>query len=248
MASVTPPSPSATSSRPSASTLRWRVLDVCCGWGGPTRYIAQRFGCRVTGIDITPRSLELAERLTAGSPEAPLITYRWGDATDMPLESGEFDLVWSQDALCHVPDRPKALAECARVLRPGGLMVFTDWLKTRFITDQELAAFSEAFSFPSLETMESYGTLAAAAGFEVLEAEGVGKEYVHAAEAASVSKGSPTFLQRVAARDHENIDKVIAAFGPQAHLDRLEREKMDVYFAMGKLELGRFVWRNGHAA
>ena len=221
----------------------WRILDVCCGWGGPTRYLAQRFGCRVTGVDITQRSLDLAERLTSGSPEAPLITYRWGDATNLPFDDAEFDLIWSQDALCHVQDRPKALAECARVLRPGGFLVFTDWLRTQFITDQELTAFSEAFSFPSLETMGTYGHLAADAGFEVLEAEGVGKEYVHAAEALAVGKGSPTFLQRVAARDHENIEKVIAAFGPQAHLDRLEREKMDIYFAQGKLELGRFVCR-----
>lgn len=219
----------------------WRLLDLCCGWGGPTRYLASRFGCRITGIDLTERSVELAQALSEGTDVDSLVSFRMGNALDLPLADDAVDLVWSQDALCHVPERHRAIAECFRVLRPGGYLVFTDWLQTEYITPSELQAFSAAWSFPSLETQAGYKEKLTAAGFEVLSSEGVGREYAQAGDALAVARGGPTFIQRTAARDEENVRKVLTAFSRQAHLDRLEREKMDLYFAQGKLELGRFV-------
>ena len=219
----------------------WHLLDLCSGWGGPTHYVASRFGCVIVGVDITQRSVELAQQLTKESEVAHLISFRQGNALSLPIGEGEVDLVWSQDALCHIPHRRRALAECFRVLRPGGYLVFTDWLRTAYITKGELRAFSAAFAFPGLETVKSYQKMLASVGFEVQSAEGVGREYTHAAEALTVARGAPTFIQRTSGRDDENVRKIIEAHGLQAHLDRLEREKMDLYFAQGKLELGRFI-------
>jgi len=219
----------------------WRLLDLCCGWGGPTRYVAERFGCRITGIDITQRSIDLAREGAKGTDVEPLIEFRQGDALDLPLGAGEVDLVWSQDAFCHIPDRRRLLSECSRVLRAGGYLAFTDWLRGEFITPEELRAYCAAWSFPTLETLDSYRPLLAEAGFEVVSCEEVGREYANAGEAASLGRGGPTFIQRTAARDKDSVAKFVGTFGAQAHLDRLEREKMDIYFAQGKMELGRFI-------
>ncbi len=221
----------------------WRLLDLCSGWGGPTRYLASRFGCQITGVDITQRSVDLARSLSEGSDVASLVSFRQGSALDIPLGARDVDLVWSQDALCHVPERHRAIEECFRVLRPGGYLVFTDWLKTDHITTSELEAFATAWSFPTLETMAGYEKMLATTGFDVVSAEGVGREYAAAGETFVLGRGGPSFIQRTASRDDDNVRQVVEAFGHQAHLDRLEREKMDIYFAMGKLELGRFVCR-----
>ena len=219
----------------------WRLLDLCCGWGVPTRFLADRFGCRITGIDITQRSIDLARQFTEGTDLASLITFQQGDSLDLPLAEGETDLVWSQDGFCHVPDRPRLLQECFRVLRPGGHLVFTDWMRGEFITPEELHAFSTAWSFPELETPDSYAALLTEAGFHLISQEEVGREYAAAGETEFLNQGVPSFIQRTAASDAEAVAGSIAKFGREVHLNRLEREKMDIYFAQGKMALGRFV-------
>ncbi len=219
----------------------WRLLDLCCGWGVPTRFLANRFGCQITAIDITQRSIDLARQATEGTELAPLITFQQGNSLHLPLAEGETDLVWSQDGFCHVPDRSRVLQECFRVLRPGGHLVFTDWMRGEFITAEELHAFCSAWSFPQLETPDSYAPLLLEAGFEIISQEEVGREYAAAGETEFLNQGVPSFIQRTAANDAESVADGIAAFGLDVHLKRLEREKMDIYFAQAKMALGRFV-------
>ena len=219
----------------------WHVLDVCCGWGVPTRYVADRLGCRITGVDITQRSIDFAKKVTEGTDVEPLITYKQGSALDIPIEDGAVDLVWSQDGFCHIPNRPRVLAECFRVLRPGGHLVFTDWLRGEFITPEEISAFCKAWSFPDVETVDSYPPLLTAVGFEIVNEEKVGREYAVAGDTEAINQGTSSFVQRAGGRDADAIAQFIEAYGLDAHLAALEREKMDIHFAQGKMELGRFV-------
>lgn len=219
----------------------WQLLDICCGWGVPTRFLASRFGCRITGIDITQRSIDLARQFTEETEVESLITFQQGSALDLPLDSGEIDLVWSQDGFCHVPNRPHLLVECFRVLRPGGHLVFSDWMRGEFITPSEFDAFSSAWSFPGLETSDSYRALLAEAGFRIVSQEEVGREYAAAGETESLKLGAPSFIQRTAAKDAGIAAASVANYGLDVHLAQLEREKMELYFAQGKMALGRFV-------
>ena len=219
----------------------WHVLDVCCGWGVPTRYVADRFGCKMTGVDITQRSIDFAKKITELTEVAPLITYKQGSALELPVEDGAVDLVWSQDGFCHIPNRPRLLAECFRVLRPGGHLVFTDWMHGEFITEEEFSAFCKAWSFPGVETVDSYPKLLTAAGFEIVSQEKVGREYAVAGDTEAIKQGTSTLVQRAGGRDADQIAKYIQAYGLDAHLAALEREKMEIHFAQGKMELGRFV-------
>ena len=102
------------------------VLDVGCGMGGPGRFLADRYGCTVTGIDLLPLRVECAEELTKRTGLAEHITYRVASATDLPFEDGAFAQVWMLDVGIHVRDKAALFAELARVLRPGGLLVMHD--------------------------------------------------------------------------------------------------------------------------
>jgi ubiquinone/menaquinone biosynthesis C-methylase UbiE len=100
-----------------AGTARQRVLDVGCGQGiDLVQYAAA--GARVTGIDLTPRHAELAERhLAALGLEGEVVV---GDAESLPFPDSGFDRVSSNGVLHHTPDIEQALREIRRVLRPGG--------------------------------------------------------------------------------------------------------------------------------
>src|SRR5215204_5953714 len=78
------------------------LLDVGCGMGGPGRFLADRYGCTVTGIDVLPLRVESAEELTRHTELAERISYRVASATDLPFEDGAFAQVWMLDVGIHV--------------------------------------------------------------------------------------------------------------------------------------------------
>lgn len=102
------------------------VLDVCSGMGGPARWLAHRYGCRVTGIDLTTSRVEGATRLTRRVGLDSRVEFKQGDATAMPFADAAFDAVVSQEAWCHIPDKRSLIAECVRVVRPRCVIAFTD--------------------------------------------------------------------------------------------------------------------------
>src|SRR4030095_3427139 len=87
------------------------VLDVCSGMGGPARYLAHRIGCRVVGLDFTLSRHLAAPRLTALVGLPGMVSFRHGDALDMPFAAASFDVVIGQEAWCHVPDKARLIAE-----------------------------------------------------------------------------------------------------------------------------------------
>ena len=132
------------------------VLDVCSGMGGPARYLAHRIGCRVTGLDLTRSRYDSAIRLTRLAKLSRLVDFRLGDALNMPFEDASFDVVIGQEAWCHVPDKPRLIAECARVLKPGGAIAFTDILRCAPLEAKELQRVQAGMPFPTLETLDGY--------------------------------------------------------------------------------------------
>jgi len=114
-----------------ALTATSRVLEVGCGSGGPAVDLSRTVGCRVVGIDVNPAGVENATALATRAGVAERAEFR---------DDGSFDAIVSNDAMCHVPARAHALAECRRVLRPGGRMLYTDALVVSGgVTNAELA-------------------------------------------------------------------------------------------------------------
>lgn len=102
------------------------VLDVGSGLGGPSRFLAKLYGCRVTGIDLTPEFVAVAEELTRLTRLGDKVSYRQADALALPFDAATFDVVWSQNVAMNIADRARLYAEIRRVLRPKGKYALSD--------------------------------------------------------------------------------------------------------------------------
>jgi SAM-dependent methyltransferase len=97
-----------------------RVLDVGCGIGGPARYLASTFGCKVIGVDLSAGFIEAANYLTDRCGLSDRVAFQVGDTLHLPFEEEAFDAVFLQHVAMNIEDRPGLYAEVRRILKPGG--------------------------------------------------------------------------------------------------------------------------------
>jgi len=102
------------------------ILDVGSGLGGPARYLARRFGCRVSGIDLTAEFCDVARHLTALLGLEDRVSVRQGDALAMPYEDASFDGAYSMNVSMNIADKRALYREIRRVLKPGARLVLSD--------------------------------------------------------------------------------------------------------------------------
>mgnify|MGYP006413133783 FL=1 len=95
------------------------ILDIGCGIGGPARYFARTFGCRMVGIDLTAEFCDVARRLNTAVGLADKISIEQASATDLPFDDGRFDAAYSQNVSMNIADKAALFGEAYRVLRPG---------------------------------------------------------------------------------------------------------------------------------
>ena len=154
------------------------VLDVCAGLGGPARVLAHRFAARVTGVDLTHSRCAAGARLTALVRLHHVVRHVRADAQCLPFRSHVFDAAVSQEGLLHVPDKAAVLAECARVLRPGRRLAFSDWIARPRLADNERCRLSEWMAAVSLQSVDGYRALLTRAGFDGVAAEDLSGEWI----------------------------------------------------------------------
>jgi SAM-dependent methyltransferase len=102
------------------------VLDVGSGLGGPSRYLAWRYGVQVSGVDLTAEFVAVAQMLTQRTGLEGKVDYRQGNALDLPFADMSFDVIWSQNAAMNIADRDRLYREMRRVLRPGGRLALQE--------------------------------------------------------------------------------------------------------------------------
>jgi ubiquinone/menaquinone biosynthesis C-methylase UbiE len=153
------------------------VLDICSALGGPARHLAGKYGCKVTGLDATMKMVAEATTRTKKEKLAHLVTYKLGNALDIPFKAGSFDIVWGQDAWCYVTDKERLVKEGHRVLKPGGIVAFTDWMQKDSMPDKEWEALNNFMVFPYMESLEGYGQLLNQAGFDIIEKEDLSEDF-----------------------------------------------------------------------
>jgi len=105
------------------------ILDMGAGMGGPARYMADRFDCRVTGIDLTEEFCNLAQHLNQLLGLDDKVTVRQGDVLAMPFEEASFNGAYSMNVSMNIADKAAFYSEIMRVLKPGGWLVLSEIAK-----------------------------------------------------------------------------------------------------------------------
>lgn len=144
------------------------ILDIGSGIGGPARYFARCFGCRVTGIDLTPEFCDVAAHLTRLLGMEDRVGFELGDALAMPFADASFDGAYSMNVSMNIADKNAFYGEIRRVLKPGGWLVLSeiargDGPEPDYPTPWAASALTSFLSTPE-ETRRGL----AEAGFEVL--------------------------------------------------------------------------------
>ena len=133
-----------------------RVLDLGCGYGSTARYLAANFGCQVTGTNISEKELDLARERASEAGLNHLLTFEYGDFHSLGYSEASYDVVWSQEAFLHAADKNAVLAECRRVLKPDGALIFTDILVRRDTPAGDRERIYDRVKSPDMWDMDDY--------------------------------------------------------------------------------------------
>ncbi|HMP82514.1 MAG TPA: methyltransferase domain-containing protein [Verrucomicrobiota bacterium] len=146
------------------------VLDLGSGYGGSARYLAERFGCQVTCLNLSEVQNQTNRAQTARSGLTERITVMDGSFEDLSFAApGSFDVVWSQDAILHSGQREQVLREVDRVLKPGGQFIFTDPMQSDGCPAELLAPVLQRIHLASLGSPGFYRRTAGALGWQEIQ-------------------------------------------------------------------------------
>lgn len=150
------------------------ILDVGCGIGGSTLHLARQFNANATGITLSPKQAQRARQRAAAAGIAYKANFQVANALEMPFADNSFDLVWSLESGEHMPDKQQFMAECCRVLKPGGRLMMATWCHRNgppALTLQEeqlLKQVYDLFHLPHVISLAEYEDIAKALPLEAV--------------------------------------------------------------------------------
>jgi ubiquinone/menaquinone biosynthesis C-methylase UbiE len=148
-------------------------VELCCGTGASMRALVRlRAVAAMTGVEIAATQVGRGRATVQAQGLDDRITFVVGDATATQLGAASADFVWGEDAWCYVADKPALVAEAVRIVKPGGVLAFTDWVEgDAGLTDAEADHVMGLMTFPTLATADDYRNLFAAHACELVVAE-----------------------------------------------------------------------------
>ncbi len=157
-----------------------RVLDVGCGLGGSSLWLARQLHCSVIGITISPRQQRIAQRNAERAQLGDRVQFAVNDANALAFAPASFDVVWVIECSEHLADKAAFLGNCADLLRPGGSLALCAWLSAEpestaanpWLVDEVC----RAMLCPSLGSMSDYRHWITSAGFEEQTAEDITRQ------------------------------------------------------------------------
>lgn len=148
-----------------------RILDIGCGFGGTSLYLAKKYGARTTGITISPVQVQMAQESAAKmNLDSKFLLM---DAEDMRFDE-PFDFLWSVESISHYHDPRKFFASAAKLLKPDGCFALTDWFRKENLSLVEKKKFIEPIEkgmMVELRGMESYRDFLVASGLQIVHSE-----------------------------------------------------------------------------
>jgi len=143
-------------------------VDLCCCSGAGMRFLVRfRNVAGMMGVDATEAMVELGKQRCQQAGLADKIRFTLADVCNSGLKANSADFVWGEDAWCYVVDKTTLIAEAARIVRPGGVIAFTDWVEGDSLSQTEAARFLRFMKFPSLQSIGGYRDLLKASDCEV---------------------------------------------------------------------------------
>ncbi len=150
-------------------TPETEVVDLGAGYGGAARHLADRFGCRVTCLNLSEVQNRRNRELTREQRLHDRVEVVDGNFEDVPFPDARFDLVWSQDSFLHSGNRAGAIEEAARILKPGGKLIFTDPMQAEDADPEALEPVLERIHLDSLGSIPFYRETAARFGLREVQ-------------------------------------------------------------------------------
>ena len=175
------------------------LLDVGSGIGGPARYFANRFGCRVTGIDLTAEFCDVARELTRAVGLDANVDFRTGDALAMPFADAQFDGAYSMNVSMNIADKMALYREIHRVLKPGGWLMLSEIAKGAGNDPDFPTPWAASAKTSFLASPEATSGSLAAAGFDVVHVRSTREQAL-----AAIARGRAMF-DRVEKHPHRAV-------------------------------------------
>ncbi len=216
---------------PLALSTGKKLLDIACGAGGPALRIAGKTGCSIVGVDMHEQAVSAATSLAAKQGLAERSRFQVANAAErLPFVDAEFDAITCIDAINHLPDRPRVVAEWARVLKPGGRLLFTDPITvTGPLTKEEIAVRS-SIGFFLFVPAEYDRRVIAECGLSLVLCEDVTQNMADLAERRGRARESRgTLLRRI--EGDESYEKQQEFFVVAARIAKERRLSRFIYVA-----------------
>jgi arsenite methyltransferase len=144
------------------------VLDVASGKGGSAFLLAEKFGCRVTGIDLSEENVEQSRVEARARKLDSLVSFELADAESLPFADASFDAVLCECAFCTFPDKRSAAREFARLLKPGGRVGISDLTRSSAPLPALDGLLAWIACIGDAQPLDSYGDWLAGAGFTLI--------------------------------------------------------------------------------
>lgn len=154
------------------------LLDIGSGVGGPAIYFAQKTGCKVNGVDVVEWNVDEANKRSRIGGLNKRAVFEVGDATSLGFHGETFDVVVSQDAWCHVPDKRRVVSEAVRVAKSSGYIAFTDWVELSDMEPDYLRDVQSAVAAPNFAKPAFYESWLLDEGCKIISHNDISQRFV----------------------------------------------------------------------